>query len=213
MPSLGRRLFSEWLGTAFLLATVVGSGIMAQRLAGGNIALALLGNTHRDRSDAGRADPDLRRRSPARISTRPSSLAFAPRRRIAWRDGLPTSRPRSWAPSSASWAAHVMFELPLWQFADQRRAPGRAMVRRGRRHVRALLTIFGCVAAAARRHPLRGRPLHHRGLLVHRLDLVRQSGRDDRAVALGYICRNRALGRHRIRGRATVGDGDGGSGR
>src|SRR5262249_14171901 len=42
---LGRRIFSEWLGTAFLLAAVVGSGIMAQKLAGGNVALALLCNT------------------------------------------------------------------------------------------------------------------------------------------------------------------------
>ncbi len=40
-----RKLFAEWLGTLFLLATVVGSGIMAERLAGGNIAIALLGNT------------------------------------------------------------------------------------------------------------------------------------------------------------------------
>ena len=42
---LGRRLAAEALGTAFLLATVVGSGIMAERLAGGNVAPALLGNT------------------------------------------------------------------------------------------------------------------------------------------------------------------------
>jgi len=40
-----RRLFAEWLGTLFLLATVVGSGIMAERLAGGNVAIALLGYT------------------------------------------------------------------------------------------------------------------------------------------------------------------------
>jgi glycerol uptake facilitator-like aquaporin len=46
MPaSLSRRLAGEFVGTAFLLATVVGSGIMAERLAGGNMALALLGNT------------------------------------------------------------------------------------------------------------------------------------------------------------------------
>jgi glycerol uptake facilitator-like aquaporin len=43
--SLSRRLFAEGLGTAILLATVVGSGIMAERLAGGNQAIALLGNT------------------------------------------------------------------------------------------------------------------------------------------------------------------------
>jgi len=43
--SLSRRLVAEGLGTAFLLAVVVGSGIMAERLAGGNVAIALLANT------------------------------------------------------------------------------------------------------------------------------------------------------------------------
>lgn len=42
---LERRLFAEALGTALLLATVVGSGIMGERLAGGNVALALLANS------------------------------------------------------------------------------------------------------------------------------------------------------------------------
>ena len=40
-----KKLGAESVGTAFLLATVVGSGIMAERLAGGNVAIALLGNT------------------------------------------------------------------------------------------------------------------------------------------------------------------------
>src|ERR1700757_2285271 len=40
-----RRLFAEGLGSLFLAATVVGSGIMAERLAGGNTAIALLANT------------------------------------------------------------------------------------------------------------------------------------------------------------------------
>ena len=43
--SFTRSLLAEGLGTALLLATVIGSGIMAERLAGGNVALALLGNT------------------------------------------------------------------------------------------------------------------------------------------------------------------------
>lgn len=42
---LSRRLAAEALGTLLLVATVVGSGIMAERLAGGNVAIALLGNT------------------------------------------------------------------------------------------------------------------------------------------------------------------------
>jgi glycerol uptake facilitator-like aquaporin len=44
-PSLSRRITAEFLGTAFLVAAVVGSGIMAERLSGGNVALALLANT------------------------------------------------------------------------------------------------------------------------------------------------------------------------
>jgi glycerol uptake facilitator-like aquaporin len=45
MPTLPRRIVSEFLGTGFLVAAVVGSGIMGERLAGGNVAIALLANT------------------------------------------------------------------------------------------------------------------------------------------------------------------------
>ena len=45
MNNFHRALVCEWLGTMFLLATVVGSGIMAENLAAGNMAIALLGNT------------------------------------------------------------------------------------------------------------------------------------------------------------------------
>jgi glycerol uptake facilitator-like aquaporin len=43
--NMPRKLAGEFLGTAFLLAVVIGSGIMGERLAGGNVAIALLGNT------------------------------------------------------------------------------------------------------------------------------------------------------------------------
>jgi len=43
--SFARRLAAEFLGTGFLVATVIGSGIMGERLAGGNVAIALLANT------------------------------------------------------------------------------------------------------------------------------------------------------------------------
>ena len=45
MATLARRIVAEFLGTAFLVATVVGSGIMGERLAGGSVAIALLANT------------------------------------------------------------------------------------------------------------------------------------------------------------------------
>src|ERR1044071_9255909 len=44
-PTLARRAAAEGVGTLLLLATIVGSGIMAEQLAGGNVALALLANT------------------------------------------------------------------------------------------------------------------------------------------------------------------------
>jgi glycerol uptake facilitator-like aquaporin len=44
-PSLTQRAFAEFIGTAALLCAVIGSGIMAERLSGGNVALALLANT------------------------------------------------------------------------------------------------------------------------------------------------------------------------
>ena len=44
-PTLAQKLSAEFFGTAFLLATVIGSGIMGDRLSDGNIAIALLGNT------------------------------------------------------------------------------------------------------------------------------------------------------------------------
>ena len=43
--TLARRIVAEFVGTAFLVAAVVGSGIMGERLAGGNVAIALLANT------------------------------------------------------------------------------------------------------------------------------------------------------------------------
>jgi glycerol uptake facilitator-like aquaporin len=43
--TLGARLIAEFIGTAFLVATVIGSGVMGEKLAGGNVALALLANT------------------------------------------------------------------------------------------------------------------------------------------------------------------------
>jgi len=45
MYSDGQKIWAEFIGTAFLLMTVIGSGIMAETLAGGNVAIALLGNT------------------------------------------------------------------------------------------------------------------------------------------------------------------------
>ena len=68
-----QRVTAEGIGTALLLATVVGSGIMGERLAGGNVAVALLANTLATGAAlVGGADPYVRGPSPERTSTRRS---------------------------------------------------------------------------------------------------------------------------------------------
>src|SRR6516225_5657550 len=58
--SLSRKLVAEGVGTCLLLAAVVGSGIMGERLAGGNVAIALLANTIATGGGADCADSHLR---------------------------------------------------------------------------------------------------------------------------------------------------------
>ena len=60
LPSTARRLMAEAIGTAFLLAAVVGSVIMGERLAGGNVGLAMLANAGY-RCSTSRTHLDVRR--------------------------------------------------------------------------------------------------------------------------------------------------------
>ncbi len=144
MPALPQRAFCEWLGTAFLLAAVVGSGIMAQKLAGGNGALALLCNTLPTGAILAVLILVFGPISGAHFNPA-VTLAFA------MRDGLPWSTAGVYIIAqllggiAGVWAAHLMFELPVWQFSiTVRTGPGQwlaeAVATFG-----LLLTIFGCV--------------------------------------------------------------------
>jgi hypothetical protein len=99
MPFLAQRLFSEWLGTAFLLAAVVGSGIMAAKLAGGNGAVALLCNTLATGAIWIVLISVFGSLSGAHFNPA-VSLAFALRGALPWRDAA-TSPRKSWAALSA----------------------------------------------------------------------------------------------------------------
>lgn len=145
MPSAAQRAVSEALGTAFLLATVIGSGIMAQRLSGGNDALALLCNALPTGAILAVLILILGPVSGAHLNPA-VSLAFAFRGRISWpMAGIYLLAQLSGAVVGV-WAAHLMFELPVWQFSTHvRTGPGQwlaeAVATFG-----LLLTIFGCVA-------------------------------------------------------------------
>src|ERR1700759_45794 len=147
MTDLLRRLVAECLGTAFLLAAVVGSGIMAQKLAGGNVALALLCNT----IPTGAILVVL-----ILIFGPVSGAHFNPAVTIAFAVGGESP----WAAAglyiaaqitggiAGVWIAHLMFELPVWQFSLTARSGSGQWLAESIATFGLLLTIFGCVARA-----------------------------------------------------------------
>lgn len=121
---LPRKLASEALGTMLLLAIVIGSGIMAERLAGGNVAIALLANTLATVGGLYVLIEVFGPVSGAHLNPAVSAV-------MAWRGDLP----RAWlAPYVAAqllgavfgaWLAHVMFDMQVLQLAAKVRAgPG-----------------------------------------------------------------------------------------
>jgi glycerol uptake facilitator-like aquaporin len=145
MSSVAQRAVSETLGTAFLLATVIGSGIMAQRLSGGNDALALLCNTLPTGAILTVLILILGPISGAHFNPA-VSLAFGFRGAISW----PTVGLYLFAQLCGAvigvWAAHLMFELPVWQLSTHIRTGSGQWLAEAVATFGLLLTIFGCVA-------------------------------------------------------------------
>jgi len=145
MPSLPQRIFCEWLGTAFLLATVIGSGIMAQKLAGGNGALALLCNTIPTGAILVVLILIFAPLSGAHFNPA-VSVAFAWRGELPWPIAAGYIAAQIGGAMTGVWAAHLMFELPVWQFSITSRAGAGQWVAEAIATFGLLLTIFGCAA-------------------------------------------------------------------
>jgi glycerol uptake facilitator-like aquaporin len=120
MPSLAQRVFCEWLGTALLLATVVGSGIMAQRLAGGNLAIALLGNTIPTGAILVVLITILGPVSGAHFNPA-VSLVFAARRELPWIELGPYVVAQCLGAIAGAVLAHLMFDLAPLMIGTQAR--------------------------------------------------------------------------------------------
>ena len=190
-PSLARRLAAEALGTAILLATVVGSGIMAERLAGGNVAIALLGNTIPTGAILAVLILIFAPISGAHFNP-VVSLVFALRRELNWADLALYAPAQIIGAVIGVVAAHIMFEMPVWQVSDTiRTGPGQWLAE-GRRDLRSPPRDPRMYRQRAESDRSRRRALHHRGLLVHRLDVLRQSRGDHRALAFGQLRRHSA---------------------
>ena len=148
MPSLAQRTVAECLGTAFLLAGVVGSGIMATKLAGGNDALALLCNTLPTGAILAVLILSLGRVSGAHFNPA-VSIAFALRRELPWREAAAYIVVQIGGGLVGVWVAHLMFELRVWQISSHARTGSGQWLAEFVATFGLLLTILGCAARNA----------------------------------------------------------------
>ena len=141
--TLSRRIVAEGLGTAFLLAAVVGSGIMGEKLAGGNIAIALLANTLATGAtlttliftfgpiSGGHFNPAV-------------TLADASQGGITWSDAPAYLVAQVLGAFIGVAAAHLMFGEALLQFSHHARAGGGQLFSEFIATFGLLCVIWGC---------------------------------------------------------------------
>ena len=147
-PSLAKKAVSELLGTALLLAVVVGSGIMGEKLAGGNVAIALLANTLA--TGAGLVALILTFGSISGAHFNPVvTLSEASQGKLAWREVPVYVASQIAGAFLGVMIAHVMFGAPLL-FASHHERSGVAQL------TSELVATFGLLAViwgCGRRHP------------------------------------------------------------
>lgn len=123
MTTTSRRLLGEFLGTLLLLAVVIGSGVMAERLAQGNVALALLCNTVATVFGLFVLIEVFGPVSGAHFNPAVSLV-------MAWRRELPVALLLAYivaqlaGAACGAWLVHAMFEMPILQWSGKLRAGG-----------------------------------------------------------------------------------------
>jgi len=144
---LPRRALAEALGTGLLVAAVVGSGIMAQRLAGGNGALALLCNTIATGASLTVLILIFGPLSGAHFNPAVSA-AFAIRRELSWADATLYVTAQVVGGVFGVWAAHLMFDLSVLQLSHTVRTGSGQWFSEAVATFGLLITIFGGLASA-----------------------------------------------------------------
>ena len=140
--SLARRLAAEAIGTALLLAAVVGSGVMAERLAGGNAAVALLANAIATGAMLYVLIAMLAPLSGAHFNP-VVTLAMALRRELAPAEAAAYIAVQLAAAVAGVMLAHAMFDLPLLQESTKARTGAGQWLAEAVATGGLILTIFG----------------------------------------------------------------------
>ena len=204
--TLARRVTAEAIGTCILLAAVVGSGIMGERLAGGNVAVALLANTMA--TGAALVALILTFGPVSGAHFNPAvTLADASQGGLPWNEVPLYLGAQVIGAFAGVAAAHVMFEMPLFFASRHARSGPAQMFSEFVATFGLLAVIWGCARAAVIRGPLRRGRVHHRRLLVHGVHVVCQPGRDARPVRDGHVRGDPARRRARVHHRAIAGRG------
>lgn len=120
MSDTSRKLLAEGLGTALLLAVVIGSGVMGERLAGGNAAIALLANTLATVGGLFVLIELMRPLSGAHFNPA-VSLVMALRRELTGRLLIGYVLVQLAGAAGGAWLAHAMFDLPILQLSTRPR--------------------------------------------------------------------------------------------
>jgi hypothetical protein len=182
-------IFAEFLGAGFLLIAVVGSGIMAETLADGNTALALLANA---------IATGCMLYCIITLFGPVSGAHFNPIVTLAFvvRGDMPIKRAGAYIAAQIFGAiagvllTHAMFDQSLFQLSQTSRTGAPLWISE-------IFASFGLAADHFRRlgakfqsHCLNGGALYYRCLLVHRLHKLRQSSRQHRPGVVRYICRH-----------------------
>jgi glycerol uptake facilitator-like aquaporin len=123
MRTILRKLFAEALGTALLLSIVVGSGIMAERLAVGNVGVALLGNTLATVWGLFFLINTFGTVSGAHFNPL-VSIVMAFQGQLAWKLVVPYIIMQFTGAICGTWLTHLMFELPVLQSSLKIRTGG-----------------------------------------------------------------------------------------
>ena len=148
-----QKLIAEFVGTAFLLATVVGSGIMAEQLSGGNVAIALLGNTIPTGAILFVLITFFGSVSGAHFNPA-VTLVFALRREISKADSVLFVIFQILGGIIGVWAAHLMFDLDLLQFSQKARTGNSQWFAEVVATFGLIVTILGTLRARAEAVPL-----------------------------------------------------------
>jgi len=144
--SLSRRAVAEAVGTALLVATVIGSGVMGERLAGGNVAIALLANTIA--TGAGLVALILTFGPISGAHFNPVvTLADASQGGVAWRDVTPYILAQIGGAFVGAACAHVMFSEPLFSASHHVRSGMPQLVSEFIATFGLLSVIWGCSRA------------------------------------------------------------------